>query len=127
MESDDIEIALHNNSTILLADGIGRLVETEKVFAFLKNLRFRGIEIFRFTAIQAAPTETDHTALTVMDGDDDAMTKTVVEAGTALAGDHKASCFKALDAEALDTGEMVQQAIPLIGRIAEPKQILRGR
>ena len=80
MESDDVEIALHNNSTILLADGISRLVETEKVFAFLKNLRFRGIEIFGFTAIQAAPTETDHTALTVVDGNDDAMTETVVEA-----------------------------------------------
>ena len=82
MESDHIEIPLHNNSTVLLPNGIGRLVETEKVLAFLKDLCFRGIEIFRFTAIKTASTEADHATLTVMDGDDDAMTKTVVEAGT---------------------------------------------
>ena len=55
------------------------------------------------------------------------MTKTVVEAGTTLARDDKTSRFKTLDTEALDLGEMVQQAIPLIRRIPEPKRLLRGR
>ena len=41
MQGDDVEIALHHHSTIVLADCTGRLIETEEVLAFFKAFCFR--------------------------------------------------------------------------------------
>ena len=127
MEGDDIEIALHHHSAVIPADGIGRLVQSEQVLAFLKQLRLRRIQILRFTAIQAATTEPDDPTLAIMDRHHHPMAESVVEPVATLAGHHEAGSLQQLWCQALHLLQMVQQAIPLIRGIAQLKRVLRRR
>ena len=89
MQGDHIEITLHHHRPVVATDRVRGLVEPEQMLAFLKQLRLRGIQIFGFTAVEAAATEADHPALPVVDRHHHPMTKPVVEAIATLAWHHQ--------------------------------------
>ena len=108
MQSDDIEIALHHHSAVLFANGVGGLVETEQMLAFLKHLRLWRIQILGLTAVQTPATETDHTALTVVNRNHHPMAKTVVEAVSTLARNDQTSRLQELGGESFHLLQMIQ-------------------
>ena len=127
MEGDHIEIALHDHSTVIPADGIGRLVQSEQVLAFFEQLRLRRVQILRFTAVQAATTESDHPTLAIVDRHHHPMAEPVVEPIATLTGHHEAGSLQQLWCQTLHLLQMAEQAIPLIRGIAELKRVLRRR
>ena len=126
MQGDHVEVALHHHGPVVLADGRAGLVEAEQVLTLLKHLRFRGVEVFGFTAIEAAATEANDPALAIGDGHHHPMAKAVVEAITALAGHHQTRGLQQLWGQALHLLQVAQQAIPALGRVAEPEGLERG-
>ena len=126
MQGNHIEIALHHHRPVVLADGIGGLVQTEKMLPLLEHFGLGGVEVFRFAAIKAASPETDHPALTVMDRHHDPMAEAVIEPVAPLAGNHQPSSLEKLRRQPLNLLKMLQQTIPLIRRIAELKGLLGG-
>ena len=126
MQGDDIEVTLHHHSTVLLADGVGGLVETEQMLAFLEHLRLWGVQVFGLAAIQTPATEANHTTLTVVNRNHHPMAKTVVEAIATLAGDHQSSCLQQLSRKAFHLLQMLQQAVPLVRGITETECLLSG-
>lgn len=89
MEGDDIEIALHHDCAIGLADRIDSLVEAKEVFALLKHLRLRRVQVLRLTAIEAAATKANDSALAIRDRNHHPMAEAVIEAIPAAAWHHK--------------------------------------
>ena len=126
MQGDHIEIALHHHSAVLLANGVGGLVETEQMLAFLEQLRLWRIQILGLTAIQTPATETDHTALSVVNRNHHPMAETVVETVSTLARYDQTSRLQELRGEPFHLLQMLQQAVPLIRRIAKAERLLGG-
>ena len=121
VEGNDIEIPFDNHGAVILSDGIGRLIKAKEVFPLLKQLRFWRVEIFRLAAIEAATAKTDDAPLTVVNGHDDAVPKTVIEPIASLTGHDQSSSFEQVRSQPLHLLQMLQQAIPLIRGITQFK------
>ena len=127
MQGNHIKIALNHHGSVVLSDGIGGLVEAEQMLPLLEHFGLGGIEVLRFAAIKAAPSKTNHPALTVMDRNHDPMAEAVIKPITALARHHQTSCLQKLGSQSLHLLKMLQQTIPLIRRVAELEGLLGSR
>ena len=126
MQGDHIEITLHHHGPVVLADGIGGLIEAKQMLPLLEHFGLGGVEVFRFAAIKAASPETDHPTLTVMDRHYDPMAEAVIKPVAALAGNHQPSSLEKLRGQPFHLLKMLQQTIPLVRRIAELEGLLGG-
>ena len=79
MQGNDIEITLHHHSSIVLADRISRLIKTEEVLAFFKDLCFRRIQVLGIAAIKASTAKTDDPSLPIANRNDDTATEAVIK------------------------------------------------
>ena len=126
MQGDHIEIALHHHRPVVLADGTGGPIQAKQVLALLEHLGFRGIEVFGFAAIKAAPTKPNHPSLAVLNGHHHPMAKTVVEAIPPFAGYHQPGGLEQLGPQPFHLLEMLDQAIPLLGGVPQFKTVEGG-
>ena len=126
MEGNHIEVALHHHGPVVLADGGAGPLEAEEVLALLEQLRFGGVEVFGLAAIEAAATEADHPPLAVLDRHHHPMAEAVVETIPPLAGHHQPGGFQQLRAQPLHLLQVGQQAIPLLGGVAELEGLQGG-
>ena len=115
MEGDHIEITLHHHGAVMPADGIGCLVQSKQVLAFLEQFRLRRVQILRLTAVQAAAPEPDHPTLAIVDRHHHPMAEAVIEPVATLTGHHEAGSLQQLWCQPLHLLQMAEQAIPLIG------------
>ena len=124
VERDDVEVALDHDSAIGLANRINRLVEAKEVFALLKDLRLRRVQILGLSAIEAAAAKANDPALAIRNRHHHTVAKTVIEAIPSPAGHHQACRLQQLRAQPLHLLEMAQQTIPTLWGItqAEPLQ-----
>ena len=121
MQGNHIEIALHHQGTVSAADGIGSLIKSIEVFALVKHLRFRGVEVFRFAAIEAAAAKANDSPLPIVDGDHQPMAEAVVETIAPFARHHQSGGFHQAGINPLHLLEVTQQPIPSLGGIAQFK------
>ena len=124
VERDDVEVALDHDSAIGLANRIDRLVEAKEVFALLKDLRLRRVQVLGLSAIQAAAAKANDPALAIRNRHHHPVAKTVIEAIPSPAGHDQACRLQQLRAQPLHLLEMAQQTIPTLWGIpqAEPLQ-----
>ena len=79
MQGNDIEITLHHHSSIVLADRIGRLIQTEEVLAFFKDLCFGRIQILGIAAIKASTAKANDPSLPIANRNDHPATEAVIK------------------------------------------------
>ena len=127
VKRDHIEVALDDHGPVVLADRVGGLVEAEQMLALFEQLRFRGVEIFGFAAVEAAATEADHPSLTVVNRHHHPMTEAVVEAVAPLAGNHKTGGFQKLGGKTLHLLQVLEQTVPLVRGVTQLKGLLGGQ
>ena len=123
MQGNYIEISLHHHGTVGPTNRISGLIEAKQIFSLFKHLRFRGIQIFGFAAIQAATTKTNDPPLAIVDRHHQAMAETVIEPLAPLPGHHQSRRLQLLNRQLLHLLQIVDQAIPALRGIAQLKAL----
>ena len=91
MQGNHIEIALHHHSSIVLADRVGRLIETKEVLAFFKDLCFRGVQVLGIAAIETSTAKANDPSLPIANRNDDPATEAVIKPVAAFPWDNQTS------------------------------------
>ena len=78
-QRDNVHVPLDDNRRIFLAQCGARLRQAKQLAPFLKQWRFRRVQILRFTFAQYAPTKSDHLTFRIHDWKHDPVAKTVVQ------------------------------------------------
>src|SRR5262249_41532274 len=118
---DEVKLAFAHNRKLRLKYGTLGFIEAEKDFAFLEDVRLRGVDILgRFlVAAEHASAEGNHAPLLIADREDEPASKPIV-VSTAFFLNDQASLLDEREVITLAPGQ-IDCVIPSVRRVAESK------
>ena len=122
-KGNEVHITFNNECYTCIADGISIAPQAVQGGTFVVHRGFRRVDVFGlFVGIERARAKGDGTTCGGVNGEGDAIAKTVVKTASCLSWCDQAGTFEYLRRESPAGGDL-QEAIPLIGRVTEGKGI----